>query len=205
MEAVPVAHGAVITILPPASCVVGRSAWISIAIAADVAARSAQLRVLSSAGVEVTGADDGLVYNGPIERGRTLRVPVEIISERPGPARLRVTLRSDKPELIASIPVITPPFVTQTGVESPRQAAARTISFDFHETPLRQAFEEIASETGAHISAGQGVGNLPVTIDFSRGVPLEAALRILADTAGCTVVRNRDIYRIEASHPDKSR
>jgi hypothetical protein len=129
-------------------------------------------------------------------------VPVEIIVSRPGTARLRVLLHSDKPELNSPLPVTTPAFAPAPAGQTPRDAGQIEVRLAFDETPLRDAFMQIGREAGVRVVPGEAVDRRPVTVDFGRGVPLPAALRILADVGDCEVVHSRDTYRIEAKqHP----
>ena len=196
----PVAGGVQLQVLPPADCVVGEPAWISIGVTSDIQADDAQVRVQTYPGVELGGVSNGIVYRGSLDRGKTVRVPVEIIASRPGVARLRVVLHSDKPDLNSSLTYATPEFAPPPAGQAPRDAAQIEVRLAFDETPLRDAFTLISRETGVLVVTGAAVGTRPVTIDFGRGVPLPAALRILADVGGYEVVHSRDAYRIEAKH-----
>jgi hypothetical protein len=200
----PVPGGAQLQVLPPADCVVGQPAWLSIGVTSDIQADDAEVRVQPGVGVELAGASNGVVYRGSLERGRTVRIPVEITSSRPGTARLRVILHAEKPELNSALTVNTPAFAAAPEGQAPRDARQIDVLLAFDETPLRDAFMQIGRETGVRVVPGEAVDKRPVTIDFGRGVPLPAALRILADVGGYDVVHSRDTYRIEAKHPRDS-
>jgi hypothetical protein len=203
--AAPVAGGVQLQVLPPVECVVGEPAWISIGVTSDMQAADAQIRVEPGTGVELAGAPDGVVYRGALERGKTVRVPVEITVSRPGTARLRVVLHSGKPELTSPLNVTTPAFAPAPAGQTPRDAGKIEVRLAFDEVPLRDAFIQIGRETGVLVIPGEAVDRRPVTIDFGRGVPLPAALRILAEVGGYEVVHGRDTYRIEAKqHPSHS-
>ena len=205
MSAAPVQGGVQLQVLPPANCVVGEPAWLSIGVTSDIRADEAQIRVLPITAVELVDAPDGVVYRGALERAKTVRVPVEIVVSRPGTARLRVVLHAEKPELNSALSVTTPSFAPAPAGQAPRDPGHIEVRLSFDEEPLRDAFMEIGRSTGVRVIPGEAVDRRPVTVDFGRGVPLPAALRILADVGDCEVVHSRDTYRIEArQHPDHS-
>ena len=203
MAVAPVQGGVQLQVLPPANCIVGEPAWMSIGVTSDVQVHEAQVSVEPGTAVQLSGASSGVVYRGSLERGKTVRVPVEITVSRPGTARLRVVLHSEKPELNSPLYVTTPAFAPAPAGQTPRDASRIEVRLAFDETPLRDAFTLIGRETGVRVIPGEAVDKRPVTVDFGRGVPLPAALRILADVGDYQVLHSRDTYRIEAKqHPN---
>jgi ferric-dicitrate binding protein FerR (iron transport regulator) len=65
------------------------------------------------------------------------------------------------------------------------------------DVPLRRALAEISRDTGAKITVATKLADLTVDADFADPIPLEAALRLLAEQVGGTVERTPDgAYRV---------
>ncbi len=150
------------------------------------------LRVTSGRGLRVTNAHGGgVVYEGPLRRGETLRVPLRLLAWQPGEHALRAQLESDVPGVAADLPIALTGFVGEMGKNGQAE-----VSLTFHETPARQALRELAAAAGARVVVHEGLEPQRVTLDFSAGVPFAAALRILCDECGYRIQERDGVYHI---------
>jgi hypothetical protein len=200
-----ISGGAVVSVAPPSDCEVGRPAWFSIAVTSDIPANDARILVQPGPGLGLAGSTSETVFRGPLVRGRTVRIPVGVIAERQGVGHLRVTLRADVPEISAAVTAATPSFAAAPRGSAPTSPAAASVTLALNEVALRDAFRAVSQQTGVRVICDDGVGRQPITVDFSRGVPLPAALQILADAGKCQVARTADGFRIETHDSSRSR
>ncbi len=192
--AAPPEAGAKVIIVPPplAERVVGRPVDVNVAIQPDADVEQAQVLVQTQGSLRLAG-DTPSIYRGPLKAAESKRLTFGIIAAESGAQELRVELSSELPGVAASIPVSIP------GFERPPEHLTTQV---FDNTPLEQAAAAISLEDDVRVVLAQAVGQEPVSADFSEGIPAEAALRILADSADCTLGVEGDNFRIYRPAPD---
>ncbi len=193
-QAAPPEAGAKVIIVPPplAERVVGRPVDVSVAIQPDADVEQAQVQVETQGSLRLAG-DTPSIYRGPLKAAESKRLTFGIIAVESGAQELRVELSSELPGVAASIPVSIP------GFERPPEHLTTQV---FDNTPLEQAAAAISREADVRVVVAEAVGQEPVSADFSEGIPAEAALRILADSADCTLGVEGDNFRIYRPAPD---
>lgn len=148
--------------------------------------------VETQGGLRVANAPEGVLYRGPIRQGQVLRLPVRLVAAKAGTQGLRVKLVPDVATGKADLDISIPDFTGEAAL-APGKAI---ISLKFADTPIEQAAREMATAAGARVVVHDEVAGHLITHDYSAGVPLDAALRILCDAAGCRVEERDGVYHI---------
>jgi hypothetical protein len=175
---------------PPSERVVGAPVVGELAIAGS-AEGNITVTVASRRGLRVTNAKGGVLYEGPLRRGETLQLPVQMIAVVPGTQRLRLHLAADVPLAPADLDVVVPGFEGEyVSVKD------RPVMIVFRNTPLVKAIREMANAVGGRVVIHEEVEDQRVDEDFSAGVPFEAALRILCEHCGYRVVEEDGVYHV---------
>ena len=149
------------------------------------------LRVTAPQGLRVLRAPQGVVYEGPLRKGETLRVPVRLMARQAGSYTLRVQLQSEVPGVATELEIVVPGFTGATGKNEPG-----SVSLRFRATPSLRAIRELAAAAGARVVVHEDVETQSVTLDFSAGVPFAAALRILCDDCGYRIEERDGVYHV---------
>ncbi len=149
------------------------------------------LRVTGERGLRVTNAHGGVVYEGPLRKGETLKVPLRLLAWRAGDHQLRAQMESDVPGVAADLKITLAGFVGEMGKNGEAE-----VSLTFHETPARRAIRQLAAAAGARVVVHGDLEPKAVTLDFSAGVPFAAALRILCDDCGYRIQERDGVYHI---------
>jgi hypothetical protein len=107
-----------------------------------------------------------------------------------GRSEVAVSVEADNPVLRTRIPITL-------DVEAAPVAPAPLVKMALRDVPLRRALAEISRDTGVKITVATKLADLTVDADFADPIPLEAALRLLAEQVGATVERTPDgAYRV---------
>ncbi len=186
--------GARMVITPPPleERIVGETVQVQMAIQPEADVEQAQVRVETKGSLRLA-EDKPVIYQGPLSMQDSKRLAFGIIAAETGAQELRVDLTSELPGVCASTPVTIP------GFELPPQHLTTQV---FHGTPLDQAIRAVAQEAKLKVSIGERVGQEAVSADFSAGVPGQAALRILAESADCSLQAQGDTYTVYRPAPD---
>ena len=176
--------------MPPAERAVGVPVVGELTIASQAECEATVL-VEGRRGLRIANAPEGVLYQGPLRLGQTLKLPVRLVAGKPGSQRLRIRLVPSVPLASADLDILVPGF---TG-EALRPGEA-IVNLRFRNAPLDRAIRRMAAEVGARVVIHDDVERELVTYDFSAGVPLVAALRILCDAAGCRVEERDGVYHI---------
>jgi len=185
-------HGGAVQLafVPPVEKTVGLPVVSELTVVSQAEAMIV-LRVQSPPGLRVMRAPQGIVYEGPMRQGETLRVPVRLLARQAGTYRLRVELQSDVPGVAANLEVIIPGFTGEVGKNEPGPVSLR-----FKATPSLQAIRELAAAAGARVVLHEDVETRLVTLDFSAGVPFAAALRVLCDDCGYRIEERNGVHHV---------
>ncbi len=171
---------------------VGRRVEVNVGIQPDADVEQAQVRVQVEGSLRL--AEGGpLIFQGPLKAQESKRLSFGIIATESGAQKLRVELSSELPGVRASVPETIP------GFEFPPQHVTTQV---FKDTLLEQAAQAVSREAKVKVVVDEAVGQEPVSADFSEGIRAEAALRILADSADCTLRVEGNNFRIYRPAPD---
>ncbi len=186
--------GARMVVTPPPleERIVGETVQVQVAIQPEADVEEAQVRVETKGSLRLA-EDKPVIYQGPLAMQDSKRLAFGIIAAETGAQELRVDLTSELPGVCASTPVTIP------GFELPPQHLTTQV---FHGTPLDQAIRAVAQEAKLKVSIGERVGQEAVSADFSAGVPGQAALRILAESADCSLRAEGDTCTVYRPAPD---
>ncbi len=194
-----VSPGIEVTFMPPKRREVGTTEIGAIVLKADRAVPHAVVRVTPGPGLSVTNAArSGVLFSGPLRANRRTTLAVGLQASRPGAQRLQISVDSDVPEANAKLDVRRLEYARGTGVPQPKPATAprpRDVSVVFDETPIRDAFMAISRQADVIIDLAPEVTGTRVNAQLNR-VPVEAAVRILCDEAGCDVTKDGVGYRV---------
>lgn len=125
-----------------------------------------------------------------IPSGGEVQASVSFMIPKAGHADVAVSIEADHPVLRTRIPI-------SLDVEAAPVAPAPVVKMALRDVPLRRALAEISRDTGAKITVATKLADLTVDADFADPIPLEAALRLLAEQVGGTVERTPDgAYRV---------
>lgn len=129
-----------------------------------------------------------------IEADQQLDVSLSVLASTPGMLRASVVVRSQDPVWTTRIPL------TLRVRPASQQPAPDTIAIVLREVPLRKAVAMIAKAAALEVSVSDELADLVVDADFSEPIPAEAALRLLAEQVGGTLVAGDGGYEIVAGH-----
>ncbi len=119
-----------------------------------------------------------------------VQASVSFTIPKAGHAEVAVSVEADHPVLRTRIPI-------SLDVEAPPAATAPDVKMALRDVPLRRALAVISRDTGVKILVDPNLADLTVDADFADPLPLEAALRLLAEQVGGTVERTPDgAYRV---------
>ncbi len=184
-------NSADIQVLPPAKRVVGEAAAGTVVITPERDVRMATVTVVGSAGLQVLGAEGGLIYRGPLTGGQKTELSVRVMAKRAGTHQLTVNVHSSDATLRTRL------VIPIHGFTEPVPAAEREVNLTFNNTPVREALQKIAAASGIRLVIGDEVDSQTVTKDFSAGVPAGAALVIVAEAGGYRVRVDNGRYVVE--------
>lgn len=151
----------------------------------------ATVRVMGQRGLRVPNAREGVLYSGPVQKGKPLRLPVKLLAVQSGTQRLRLVVEANLAEARTELEVIVPGFTGEL-----TNAGSVVVTLRFVETPLRQAARELAAASGARVVVHEGVPEVHITQDYSAGVPVAAALRVLAEAADSRVEERDGVFHL---------
>lgn len=175
---------------PPLEKPVGRTVVGELTVTSQAEAMI-EVRVAPARGLSVLNAPGGLLYEGPMRQGQTLKLPLRLNAWREGNQRLRVRLEGDVPGVAGDLEIVIPGFVGEVGKNE-----GAPVTLRFQEAPSFSAIREIAAAAGARVVIDGDVDTHKVTIDFSAGVPFAAALRILCDECGYRISERNGVYHV---------
>jgi len=178
-------------VLPPAERIVGEPATATVAITPARAVAAATVSVAGSSGLEVVGAERGVIYRGSLAGGERTDLSVRIIARRAGTHQLTVNVKSSDGALSTGVVARIPGFAL------PAPAEQRRVKLSFTGTPVREAIQKIAAASGLRVVVREEVGTETVTKDFSAGVPAQAALVVVAEACGYRVREDNGSYVVE--------
>ena len=176
---------------PPDARIVGTPLAGELRVTGEAEAH-VRIRVQSRRGLVVTNALDGLLYEGALRRSQDLVLPVRMMALSAGTQRLRLILESDVPGVEARVEAFVPGFegeITETGRYS--------VNYLFRETPVEKAIRQMAAAAGAYVVIEEDISDQRVNMDFSAGVPFEAALQVLCDDTGLSYSVKDGVYHIQ--------
>ena len=125
-------------------------------------------------------------------KGQSATVSIPVTLRTPGRHDIVVVVRAEVPELQTEIPV------TLAVKPAPPKRQAE-VSGVFREVPLHQVVAALAKQAGmGQVEVPRSLADVAVDVDFSNPVPLEAALRILAEQVGAKVEKTERGYRFVA-------
>lgn len=175
---------------PPLEKPVGRTVVGELTVTSQAEAMI-KVRVEPAPGLSVINASGGLLYEGPMRHGQTLKLPLRLNAWREGTQRLRVRLESDVPGVAGDLEIAIPGFVGEVG-----KNGGAPVTLRFQEASSFSAIRDIAAAAGARVVIDEEVDTHKVTTDFSAGVPFAAALRILCDECGYRISERNGVYHI---------
>jgi hypothetical protein len=115
-----------------------------------------------------------------IPAGGQVQASVPFMVPRAGHVEVAVSVEADRPVLHTRIPI-------PLDVESPPGPPPPIISLALRDVPLHRALTAMAHQTGVKITVADSLADLTVDADFADPIPLEAALRLLAEQVGGTL------------------
>ena len=183
------AVGVDIEVTPPAERVVNTWGTVRIALIPEGAVPQASVRVVGSEGLEVQREQ---VYSGPLAAHVAKQVTAQVRARGAGDHALRVVVSSDTPVVNTDLPVRI------TGYrDAPQPGQTRR---EFHSVRLADAVAQVAADGGMQVWVPPELADRRVTADFSEGVGVSAALRLLARMADGRLERENGEYRLVAAH-----
>ncbi len=90
--------------------------------------------------------------------------------------------------------VHVPGFARQ-GAAGTTPPTSRTVDIVFNGTPIRRALADIARKSGVRIEVDEAVGEEKIRKDL-RGIPVAAAIRSIAESAGYAVDEQGGVFRV---------
>lgn len=182
------AVGVDIKVTPPSERVVDTWGTVRISLIPEGAVPQASVRVIGSESLEVRQAQ---VYSGPLAAQTAKQVTAQVRAKSAGDHALRVVVRSDTPVVNTDLPVRI------TGYrEAPSPGQTRRA---FSSVRLADAVAQVAGDGGLRVWVTPELAERRVSADFSEGVSVAAALRLLATMADGRLERANGEYRLVAA------
>ena len=104
-----------------------------------------------------------------------------MLAREPGAHSTTMRLRSTDPIVDTRLEVRMGDFVMPVPPEQ------RTVTFDFTDTPVREAIDSVVRQSGLRVVVDQAIEERAVTIAAPDPIPAGAALRSIAAAAECAV------------------
>lgn len=188
-----VQRGMRVEFIPPHIREVGNACTAAIVLEADSYIPDAVVKASPGPGLRVLNTTaDGTLHVGPLRANRRITVPLRLLADKPGSQALEISVTSDSPEANARIGAklkdFTPPPPGAPQLAMKGSPSGDEVSLIFRETPIKDALRRVAEPGGHRLQFGPNVNGRRVDYTF-HAVPAEAAMRILAQEAGCTLRR----------------
>lgn len=183
-----------LSFLPPENPATGATANGVVEIVSREDIPHAVVRATGDEGLTIN-KKDGVLYEGPLRAGESVRVPLPLVASTPGSHEVNLSVDSDAPGGKAQLKVFVPGFVGQPAAKPAADAADKPVSLVFQNAPIRQALMDIANQAHLRLEVPEGLGTERISRDV-RGVPARAALRAVAEAGGYTVTEQDGVFRV---------
>ena len=192
----PPTHPTVIDLsfLPPEKPTTGAAANGVVEIVAREDVSHAVVTATGDAGLTI-GKQGGVVYEGPLHAGESVRVPVPMGASTPGSHEINLNVTSDAPGGNAQLKVFVPGFVTQPASKPAPTSADKPVNLVFQNAPIRQALMDIAKQAHLRLEIPEGLATERISRDV-RGVPARAALRAVAEAGAYQITEDKGVFRV---------
>jgi hypothetical protein len=181
--------------IPPRVRRVGLPVTAAVTLNAAAAFPDVAVRVETLAGLRLATAQDSCIYRGPLAADDTEKIEFKLLADRQGTHRLRVSVETPVAGLQAQMEVILPDFEVGDDSAAATDALGHSVTVTFKETPLRQAFLELARQGRISLVLASTVGNERVTYSCIE-TPAGSVVRILAETHGYEITVEDNSYYI---------
>ena len=182
----PRAVGVDIKVDPPSDHTVDTWGTVGISIVPEGAVPHALVRVVGGDGLEVRGGSPA--YAGPLAGNASRHISVQVRARRSGDLSLRVIVNSDTPVVDTDLSVRLSGYHSAVRAGQTRR--------QFHSVSLAEAAQQVAADGGVSVSVAPQLAGRRITADFSAGVSVSAALRVLAQMADGRLDRSGGEYRL---------
>jgi len=183
-----------LSFLPPESPATGATANGVVEIVSREDIPHTVVRATGDEGLAIDKRD-GVLYEGPLRAGESVRVPLPMVASTPGSHEINLSVDSDAPGGNARLKVFVPGFVRQPAAKPAADAADRPVSLVFQNASIRQALMDIANQGHLRLEMAAGLGTERISRDV-RGVPARAALRAVAEAGGYTVTEKDGVFSV---------
>lgn len=172
----------VVSVMPPHRRIAGTIVPATITVETEEDVARARLTVEGSATLELVNIGlDGVLYDGPLAAGQRTVLSLRMLAREPGAQSITMRLRSTDPIVDTRLEVRMGEFVMPVPPEQ------RTVTFDFTDTPVREAIDSLVRQSGLRVVIDQRIDQRAVTIAAPDPIPAAAAVRSIAAAAGCAV------------------
>lgn len=182
--------------IPPPMRRVGVAEVCAVVLTAEHNMSEVSVRVEPRHGLRLPGLTGGKLYQGPLAAGQAKQIEFRMVSEDDGTQRMRVSVETPVSGLQAQLEVVLPGFEVAKK-QVPANPLGAPITTVFRDTPIRQAFLQIARQGRVSLVLGADVGGHRVNYSCTD-VPAGSVVRILAETYGFDVELTDDTYHVRA-------
>ncbi len=176
-----------VAVRPPHEKVAGTIVPATIALETEQDVARAQVAVTGSEDLELIGSGpNGLIFDGPLTAGQETVLSVRMMARKAGEQRITMRLQSTDPIVDTRLDVGMGHF------HEPVPPDERLVQFHFVGTPIRDAVNAIVRESGMRVTVDENVREATVTLRMEDAIPARAALRMIAEAAGCRLVETED-------------
>ena len=183
-----------LSFLPPENPGTGTTVNGTVEIVARADIPKAVLTATGDEGLTI-GKPGGVLYEGPLRAGESVRVPVPMEASTGGTHEVNLRVQSDAPGGDAQLKVFVPGFTREAGSKPPPEAGSNPVSLVFQNAPIRQALMDVAKQGGLRLEMAEGLGAERISRDV-RGVPARAALRAIAEAGGYRLAEENGVFRV---------